>query len=223
MENLYPKHGLVSRTYSKNSLIMASIFGSKSESFMTMSIPSRDEPLTNRPMGISLSRQATTLPQDVPSTPDRRLIELENQVQRLMEAYLALTQLTQVNKITTSCEICNGPHDTPFHNVQRPRACKENDEIETDMEAEEVIKEEESEFKTDGEVKEVFEEEEDDEDDESFNSFPTMKLVLEWEEKIKLHLEREMQFNQWRRNFFKGKHPTLIATKEGMDYEGEVT
>ncbi|GKE14839.1 MAK10-like protein [Tanacetum coccineum] len=38
------------RTYSKNSIIMASTFGSKSKSFMTMSIPSQDEPLTNRPV-----------------------------------------------------------------------------------------------------------------------------------------------------------------------------
>ncbi|GJS18039.1 MAK10-like protein [Tanacetum coccineum] len=37
------------------------------------------------------------LPQDVPSTSDRRLIELENQVQRLMEAHLASTQATQLN------------------------------------------------------------------------------------------------------------------------------
>ncbi|GJU95347.1 zinc finger, CCHC-type containing protein [Tanacetum coccineum] len=49
------------------------------------------------------------------------------------------------------------------------------------------------------------------------------RLVLEWEEKIKLHLEREMQFNQWRSKNFKGKHPNLIATKEGVDDEGEVT
>ncbi|GJQ98909.1 hypothetical protein Tco_0521894 [Tanacetum coccineum] len=46
--------------------------------------------------------KAITLPQDVPSTSDRRLIELENQVQRLIEAHLAPTQPTQVNKITTS-------------------------------------------------------------------------------------------------------------------------
>ncbi|GJX63428.1 hypothetical protein Tco_0296328 [Tanacetum coccineum] len=31
-----------------------------------------------------------------------------------MEAYLAPTQPTQVNKITTSCEICSGPHDTQY-------------------------------------------------------------------------------------------------------------
>ncbi|GJX37872.1 MAK10-like protein [Tanacetum coccineum] len=55
-----------------------------------------------------------SLPQDVPITSDRRLIELENQVQRLMEAHLAPTQRTQVNKITTSCEICSGPHDTQY-------------------------------------------------------------------------------------------------------------
>ncbi|GJS35101.1 hypothetical protein Tco_0533483 [Tanacetum coccineum] len=58
--------------------------------------------------------KAITLPQDVPSTSDRRLIELENQVQRLMEAHLAPTQPTQVNKVTTSCEICSGPHDTQY-------------------------------------------------------------------------------------------------------------
>ncbi|GJZ50634.1 hypothetical protein Tco_0604824 [Tanacetum coccineum] len=58
--------------------------------------------------------KAITLPQDVPNTSDRRLIELENQLQRLMKAHLALTQPTQVNKITTSCEICNWPHDTQY-------------------------------------------------------------------------------------------------------------
>ncbi|GKC48481.1 MAK10-like protein, partial [Tanacetum coccineum] len=58
--------------------------------------------------------KAIALPQDVPSTSDRRLIELENQVQRLMEAHLAPTQPTQVNKVTTSCEICSGPHDTQY-------------------------------------------------------------------------------------------------------------
>ncbi|GKA87770.1 protein kinase-like domain, concanavalin A-like lectin/glucanase domain protein [Tanacetum coccineum] len=59
---------------------------------------------------------------------------------------------------------------------------KEDDEIEADMEVEEVIKEEESEFETDEEVDEVFEEEEEDEDDEKFNSFPTMKELShqEW-------------------------------------------
>nr|GEV46364.1 MAK10-like protein [Tanacetum cinerariifolium] len=50
MENLYPKHRLVSRTYYKKSLIMASTFGSKSKFFMTMSILSQDEPLTNWPL-----------------------------------------------------------------------------------------------------------------------------------------------------------------------------
>ncbi|GKD52900.1 hypothetical protein Tco_1286287 [Tanacetum coccineum] len=64
--------------------------------------------------------KAISLPQDVLSTSDRRLIELENQVQRLMEAHLAPTQPTQVNKITSSCEICSGPHDTQY--------CMENPE-----------------------------------------------------------------------------------------------
>ncbi|GKF53890.1 hypothetical protein Tco_0160800, partial [Tanacetum coccineum] len=58
--------------------------------------------------------KAIALPQDIPSTSDRCLIELENQVQCLMEAHLAPTQPTQVNKVTTSCEICSGLHDTQY-------------------------------------------------------------------------------------------------------------
>ncbi|GJZ71409.1 MAK10-like protein [Tanacetum coccineum] len=66
----------------------------------------------NNPRDFAKPVKAITLPQDVPSISDRRLIELENQVQRLMEAHLAPTQPTQLNKITTPCEICSGPHDT---------------------------------------------------------------------------------------------------------------
>ncbi|GJZ75680.1 hypothetical protein Tco_0640145 [Tanacetum coccineum] len=55
-----------------------------------------------------------SLPQDVPSTSNRRIIELENQVQCLMEAHLAPKSSIQVNKIASSCEICSGPHDTQF-------------------------------------------------------------------------------------------------------------
>ncbi|GJS51115.1 hypothetical protein Tco_0624477 [Tanacetum coccineum] len=73
---------------------------------MTMTSPSQDEPLTNRPMNdprdFAKPIKAIALPQDVPSTSDGRLIELKNQVQRLMEAHLALKQPTQLNKITTS-------------------------------------------------------------------------------------------------------------------------
>ncbi|GKE22749.1 hypothetical protein Tco_1434261, partial [Tanacetum coccineum] len=59
---------------------------------------------------------------------------------------------------------------------------KEEYEMETDMEVEEVIEEEKSEFKTDKEVEEIFKAKEEDEDDENFNSFPTMKELShhEW-------------------------------------------
>ncbi|GJV56839.1 MAK10-like protein [Tanacetum coccineum] len=53
----------------------------------------------NDPRDFTKPAKAISLPQNVPSTSDRRLIELENQVQRLMEAHLAPTQPTQVNKI----------------------------------------------------------------------------------------------------------------------------
>ncbi|GJX91048.1 MAK10-like protein [Tanacetum coccineum] len=68
----------------------------------------------NDPRDFAKPVKVISLPQDISSTSDRRLIELENQVQRLMEAHFALTQPTQVNKITTSCEICIGPHDTQY-------------------------------------------------------------------------------------------------------------
>ncbi|GJU72809.1 MAK10-like protein [Tanacetum coccineum] len=74
----------------------------------------------NDPMDFAKPVKAITLPQDVPSISDRRLIELENQVQLLMKAHLAPTQPSQVNKVTTSCEICSGPHDTQY--------CMENPE-----------------------------------------------------------------------------------------------
>ncbi|GKD09888.1 hypothetical protein Tco_1189573 [Tanacetum coccineum] len=64
--------------------------------------------------------KAITLPQDVLSISHRRLIELENQVQRLMEAHLAPKQFVQLNKIISTCEICSGPHDTQY--------CMENPE-----------------------------------------------------------------------------------------------
>ncbi|GJT71545.1 hypothetical protein Tco_1030831 [Tanacetum coccineum] len=66
----------------------------------------------NDPRDFAKPVKAITLPQDVLSTSDRCLIELKNNVQCLMEAHLALTQPTQVNKITTSREICSGPYDT---------------------------------------------------------------------------------------------------------------
>ncbi|GJX69085.1 MAK10-like protein [Tanacetum coccineum] len=74
----------------------------------------------NDPRDFTKPVKAISLPHDVLSTSDRRLIVLENQVQRLMEAHLAPKQPVQVNKIAFSCEICSGPHDTQY--------CMENPE-----------------------------------------------------------------------------------------------
>nr|GEU44211.1 putative reverse transcriptase domain-containing protein [Tanacetum cinerariifolium] len=68
----------------------------------------------NNPRDFAKVVKAIALPQVLPSTFDCRLIGLENQVQRLMEAHLALRQPTQVNKINTSFKIYNGPHDTQY-------------------------------------------------------------------------------------------------------------
>ncbi|GJY98953.1 hypothetical protein Tco_0516383, partial [Tanacetum coccineum] len=68
----------------------------------------------NDPRDLAKPVKAISLHSYVPSTSDRRLIKLENQVQCLIEAHLSSTQPTQVNKITTSYEICSGPHDTQY-------------------------------------------------------------------------------------------------------------
>ncbi|GJZ24627.1 MAK10-like protein [Tanacetum coccineum] len=68
----------------------------------------------NDPRDFAKPVKAISLPQDVPSTSDRRLTELENQVQRLLEARLAPKPSVQVNKITSLCEIRSGLHDTQY-------------------------------------------------------------------------------------------------------------
>ncbi|GJZ74025.1 MAK10-like protein [Tanacetum coccineum] len=66
----------------------------------------------NDPRDFAKPIKVISLPQDVLSTSDCRLIELENQVQRLMEAHLAPKSSVQVNKVASLCEICSGPRNT---------------------------------------------------------------------------------------------------------------
>ncbi|GJR69398.1 MAK10-like protein [Tanacetum coccineum] len=58
--------------------------------------------MKNDPRDFAKSVKAISLPQYVPNAFDRHLIELENQVQRLMEAHLAPKSFIQVNKIASS-------------------------------------------------------------------------------------------------------------------------
>nr|GEX43662.1 hypothetical protein [Tanacetum cinerariifolium] len=74
-----------------------------------------DNESQNDPKDFAKPVKVIALPQGVSSTFGRRLIELENQVQHLMEAHLALMQPTQVHKVNTSCEIYSGPHDTKYY------------------------------------------------------------------------------------------------------------
>ncbi|GJZ23329.1 hypothetical protein Tco_0560788 [Tanacetum coccineum] len=118
-ENLFLKYGLVSRTYSKKSPIMSA--GGKlrdknaEESWALLEdLSLYDNESCNDPKDFAKPVKTISLPQNVSSKSDRRLIELKNQVQRLMEAYLAPKSSVQVNKNTSSCEICSGPHDTQY-------------------------------------------------------------------------------------------------------------
>ncbi|GKA16149.1 hypothetical protein Tco_0695896 [Tanacetum coccineum] len=74
----------------------------------------------NDPRDFAKPVKAISLHQDVPSTSDCRLIELENHVQCLKEAHLAPNPPVQVNKIASSCKNCSGPYDTQY--------CMENPE-----------------------------------------------------------------------------------------------
>nr|GEY90696.1 MAK10-like protein [Tanacetum cinerariifolium] len=84
----------------------------------TIELPIRNN--VNEPRDFAKPVKVIALLEDVPSTSDCCLIKFKNQVQCLMEAHLAPTQPTQVNKITTLCEIYSGPHDTQY--------CMENPE-----------------------------------------------------------------------------------------------
>ncbi|GJY47089.1 retrotransposon ORF1 [Tanacetum coccineum] len=125
-ENLFLEHGLVSRTYSKKRTIDQSADGklrdkNAEESWALLEdLTIYDNESWNDPRDFAKPVKEISLPQDVPSTSDRRLIELKNQVQRLMDAHLAPKQHVQVNKISSSCEIYSGPHDTQY--------CMENPE-----------------------------------------------------------------------------------------------
>ncbi|GJY42303.1 zinc finger, CCHC-type containing protein [Tanacetum coccineum] len=49
------------------------------------------------------------------------------------------------------------------------------------------------------------------------------RLVLEWEEKIKLHQEKEMEFDRCRNKNFKNERHAPVKIKDGMNDEEEVT
>ncbi|GKB24301.1 hypothetical protein Tco_0863702 [Tanacetum coccineum] len=131
----------------------------------------------NDPRDFAKLVKAISLPQDVPSTYDRRLIRLKNKVQRLMEAHLASMQPTQVNKITSSCEICSGPHDTkkPLVILNKEDEAKEEGNVKTsttEYEDREMNVESKEEFEE--EIEEEIKEEEKD-SPKHFDTFPTMK------------------------------------------------
>ncbi|GJV35813.1 hypothetical protein Tco_0698726 [Tanacetum coccineum] len=90
-ENLSQKHGLVSRTYIKSPSSWHRSLALKSWALLE-DLTLYDNESWNDPRDFAKLVKAISLPQDVPSTSNRRLIELENQVQRLMEAHLAPNQ-----------------------------------------------------------------------------------------------------------------------------------
>ncbi|GKF96120.1 hypothetical protein Tco_0288855, partial [Tanacetum coccineum] len=48
------------------------------------------------------------------------------------------------------------------------------------------------------------------------------RLVLEWEEDIKLHQEKEMEFDRWRNKNFKNERHAPVKIEDEVDDKGEV-
>ncbi|GJZ71090.1 hypothetical protein Tco_0634941 [Tanacetum coccineum] len=108
-----------------------------------------------------------------------------------MEAHIAPMKPTQVNKITSSCKICSGPHDTQYcmedleqafveYASSRKMKPKEEGSVEfsaTEHKNHEITIEDEEEVESekefDEEAKEEIEEDEKD-NPKHFDTFPTM-------------------------------------------------
>nr|GEV19455.1 reverse transcriptase domain-containing protein [Tanacetum cinerariifolium] len=49
------------------------------------------------------------------------------------------------------------------------------------------------------------------------------RLILQWEERIRLHKEKKMEFDQWRSKNFKNEHPAPTKVDKKVEDQGEVT
>ncbi|GKA88115.1 hypothetical protein Tco_0809879 [Tanacetum coccineum] len=144
----------------------------------------------NDPRDFTKSVKAITLPQDVSSTSDRRLIDIENQVQRLMEAHLASTQPTQSlieqNKNPSSLKRVHFVNSIVILNKEGE--AKEESSMEAfkaefmDHEMSEGREEVESEEEAKEETEDEAGEEEKEGNPKHFDTFPTMNELMyhEW-------------------------------------------
>ncbi|GJU09996.1 hypothetical protein Tco_1132392 [Tanacetum coccineum] len=147
---------------------------------------------------------------------------------------LAPTQPTQVNKITTSCEICSGTHDTQYciedpeqafveylssRNHEAGEGLVSNFMASQDARLskfEDDFKQQHSEMtnKIDTVLKAIT--------DRLAGSLPS-DTVKNPKEKIKLHQEKEMKFDRWRNKNFKNERTALVKIEYEVDDKREVT
>nr|GEV78681.1 MAK10-like protein [Tanacetum cinerariifolium] len=165
-ENLSQKHGLVSRTYSKKSLIIESTFGSKSTSFMTMSLPPQDEPITNLPV-VSFVTE---------------MLKNSGHYERTSPSMTMKVEMTQGILLSRSrqslcLKMSQCPHDAQYC-MENPKqafvdyASSRTDETRIEYKDHEMTVESKEEFEEETE-EEIKEEEED--SLEHFDTFPNMK------------------------------------------------
>nr|GEV29413.1 MAK10-like protein [Tanacetum cinerariifolium] len=191
--------------------------------------------------------KAISTPQSTSKTPDRRLLELEDQINFLLKGASEKVLIREeakspVTKNVNSISLARGEEER-----------NDNDDIAADsginrIDTKMPLKESEKDTEVGNEtknklIKELKEKEqrrhptlslipepickvekEIKNDIEPITSTMTVnRLVLEWEERIRLHQEIKMEFDQWRSKNFNNKHPALIKVDREMDDEGEVT
>ncbi|GKA00858.1 hypothetical protein Tco_0673523 [Tanacetum coccineum] len=146
--------------------------------------------------------KAVSIPQSTSKTPDRRLLELEDHINFLLKGSQPTPRPSSTHESIKERERSSSGTAPSSQNLFNDLPCQEW--VENERIPESLCKIKKG-IKNDIEP-----------------IAPTItvnRLVLEWEEKIKLHQEKKMKFDQWRSKNFKNKRPALVKVED----EGEVT
>ncbi|GJV37386.1 hypothetical protein Tco_1409863 [Tanacetum coccineum] len=175
--------------------------------------------------------KAISTPQRTSKTPDRRLLELEDQINFLLKGSRPIPRPSSTHIPQAYAEVPQAIGTTfearvrdyiAAHTERMERfenaIFKQREEINDRMaKMFELLKE----LTTSRAPKKVLIREE--AKSPVTKNVNSISLPRGEEEKIKLHQEKETKFYQWRSKNFRSKHPALVKVKIKMDDEGEVT
>nr|GEU49680.1 zinc finger, CCHC-type [Tanacetum cinerariifolium] len=177
--------------------------------------------------------KAVSIPQSTSKKPDRRLLELEEQINFLLKRLRPTPKPSSMHIPQAYAEaVYSNPH-LRNHNEQPKQSPSQVEvsvkEAETKNRAEnktknKPIKKAEKEEAVKAPSSQLVEYYLKYRINEKLNDglVDNNRLVLEWEEKIKLQQEKEIEFDRWRGKNFKNEQSALVKIKDGMYDEGEV-